>query len=544
MSTMTAKKPKRKISPPLANPTALSGERFRVSPKQLARHPDNRQPTTTSIDAVASSLVSEGQIEPILVRLLHAADEFQNFATYQIISGETRWRAAASLGWDSVEVELVALDDAATLRVLAAANAARQDLDPIAQARLIVRLCEPIDRGGSGLTREQAAKMFDLQSGGAASNLVRLLELPQVWQDRVASGELPQSYARELLPLLVLGDESEAWGYLQDEWDRRSDGHSDFDTRDDLSGAASRLIERHTRPIEKGDTQRVADTGDYTDHPLRFKLTPELEEELRIVEVDFGEGKLRRATNCKLYDRVQIPAVNAFIAKKNKGKAVEDDDHSGGANKKLNPKQQAAADAERREKAGEVLAKRIEKWRAAWLRDLVATAIVHEDHADLCVRLVMWQQTRIRVVSYGDANNLAIEGYLAASWGSPWHGVLRGKGQGNVEQLVAHWLLAPARDGYEHPMPDEKVEDLVELLKIDLADQWGVMQASVSNRPERYQEFFELHNSEQLDALGRELEVGTTGAAKKSGKVSAFLNAPKTLRLPRALKPLRGKRGA
>ena len=32
-------------SPPLANPTALSGERFRVSPKQLARHPDNRQPS-------------------------------------------------------------------------------------------------------------------------------------------------------------------------------------------------------------------------------------------------------------------------------------------------------------------------------------------------------------------------------------------------------------------------------------------------------------------------------------------------------------------
>jgi hypothetical protein len=145
-------------------------------------------------------------------------------------------------------------------------------------------------------------------------------------------------------------------------------------------------------------------------------------------------------------------------------------------------------------------------------------------------------------VSYGDVNNLALEQYLAASWGSPWHGVLRGNGQGNVERLVAHWLLAPARDGYEHPMPDEKVEDLVELLKIDIADQWGVMQAGAT-RPDRYQEFFELHNSGQLDALGRELEVGTTGAAKKPGKVSAFLAAPKTLRLPKSLKPLRGKRG-
>jgi ParB/RepB/Spo0J family partition protein len=546
MSTMIAKKLKRKISPPLANPTALSGERFRVSPKQLARHPDNRQPTTTSIDAVASSLVSEGQIEPILVRLLHAADEFQNFATYQIISGETRCRAAASLGWDSVEIELVALDDAATLRVLAAANAARQDLDPIAQARLIERLCQSIDQGGSGLTREQAAKMFDLQSGGAASNLVRLLELPEAWQARVASGELPQSYARELLLLIDLGEQSEAWTDLEKEWaeQEQNRGYGAFESREELGNEVERLLEHCTRPVERNDKRRYQAEGlGYEAHPIRFKLTALLEENLRIVRLTMDGVPIRRATNCKLYDELQIPAIKSWLAKKKTGKSDDSENLLQEERRSLSPKQQAAADAERREKAGEVLAKRVEKWRAAWLRELVATAIVHEDHADLCVRLVVWQQTQITKVSYGDLNNLSIETYLAASWGSPWHGVFRGKGQGNVEQLVAHWLLVPARDGYSHPMPDEKVEDLVELLQINLADQWGVMQ-SRGERPERYQEFFALHNSEQLDALGRELEVGTTGATKKSGKVSAFLNAPKTLKLPKSLRPLRGKRGA
>lgn len=217
MSAVMEKKPKaKKKMAPIAQPVTIAGNVQMLAVTQLTRHPDNRQPSEAAIAAVAESLRTEGQIEPLIVRPLSGESQ-----SYQIVSGETRWLAAQRLGWDSIACDVVALDDAAALRVLAAANAARQDLDPLAKARLIVRLCDPIESGGSGLTREQAAKMFDLQSGGAASNLVRLLELPEAWHGPIERGDLPQSFARALLPLLALGAESPAWGATFEEWDNR-----------------------------------------------------------------------------------------------------------------------------------------------------------------------------------------------------------------------------------------------------------------------------------------------------------------------------------
>jgi ParB/RepB/Spo0J family partition protein len=499
-------------------------------------------------------LQREGQLEPILVRPSGtvAAPRLK----FEVVSGETRWLAAAKLGWDTLEGDIVAMDDAAALRVLAAANAARQDLDPVAKARLIVRLCDPVEAGGSGMSREEAARMFDLQSGGAASNLVRLLELPATWLDRVGSGELAQSYARELLPLLALGVHSASWRELEKEWDAYRKSSNSWDgkcwrSREGLEDQVFRLLEEFSRPVEKSDHRKCSyhqETGSYEGHSVRFKLTPSLEEGLRVVELPLGQNgaMIRRATNFMLYDSFQIPAIKAYLAKKSKGKSVADDDQPA-PTKKLTPKQQAAADAERREKAAEVLAKRIESWRAAWLRELVAEEIVREAHADLCIRIVAWQQTQVAKISYGDRTNLSIEEWLGNHWhadNDPWRGVLRLKDQGDVQDLVAHWLRCPVRDGCPHPMPDDNVEDLVELLKIDLADRWMVLQvqASGANPPPRYQQFFELHSSAQLDALGVELKVSVAFSPKKSGKVSAFLAAPKTLALPKSLRSRR-KRG-
>jgi hypothetical protein len=58
------------------------------------------------------------------------------------------------------------------------------------------------DSGGrSGLTKDAAAKRVGLKDGSSASNLVRLLKLPKIWQDRVAAGELPESFARLIVPI-------------------------------------------------------------------------------------------------------------------------------------------------------------------------------------------------------------------------------------------------------------------------------------------------------------------------------------------------------
>lgn len=520
--------------------------RLRILLEDLERHPDNRTPSESAIAAVAESMAIEGQLEPLLVRSRLRSGRL----TYQVISGETRWRAAERLGWQSLDADVVDLGDAAAMRAMAAANASRQDLNPIEKAKLIQRLCEPEFVGGAGMTRDAAAKMFDLQSGGAASNLVRLLELPDAWQDRVASGELAQSYARELLRVLVLGPSSEAWGDLAAAWlaycaDPTGYDGECFASRDLLRAEVDLLLVRHSRPIESDDTRSRSyheEVGSYGAHPRRFELTPDLERDLAIVELEIDGMKRRRATNCFLYDQNQVPALKRYLAKK-PAKGVEEPQQDGLT---LTPRQEAAAEAERREEQAERLAKRIEEWRAAWLRELVAERIVREENADLAIRLAAWLQRQVRVISYGDAESLGLDDAMRAIWDvrDPCDFVVRAQGHGGVEQLVAHWLRVPLRDGHVHPMPDDHVEDMFDQMRLDVADQWTVLQAlrTAASR-ERLEQFFSLHNSDQLDELGRELGVGTSGAAKKTAKVALFMNAPKTLKLPRALRSLR-KRGA
>lgn len=421
----------------VASQTPIHRTRLRICLEDLERHPDNRTPTEAAIAAVADSLQRDGQLEPILVRPRVIAGNSR--LKYQIISGETRYLAAKSLGWETIDGDVMPMDDAAALRVLAAANAARQDLDPIATARLIVRLCDPIEQGGSGMSREEAAKMFALKSGGAASNLVRLLELPPTWLERVASGELPQTYARELLPLLLLGADSAAWQDIEEAWtahreDLQTWEAEAFRSREDLADAVDGALEEFSRPVEKSDGRKRSyyeETKSYEHHSIRFKLTPSLEEELRIVELPVGPNgeMIRRATNCRLYDSFQIPAIKAAIAKKAKGKAAANDDELDQAlAPKLSPKEQAAEDARRREEAAEKLAKRIELWRAAWLRELVALEIAKPERVDLATRLLVWQQRQVRVISHGDAQNLALDSAICEIWSikDPWHLVTRG----------------------------------------------------------------------------------------------------------------------
>lgn len=531
-------------APPFA---ALQRTSLQIYLVDLVRHPDNRHPTQAAIDAVAESMAREGQLEPILVRP-RGGDGGSLMLKYEVISGETRWLAAAKLGWEFVIGDVVAMDNAAALRILAAANAARQDLDPIATAKLIKRLCEPVEAGGSGLTREAAARMFELKSSGAASNLVRLLELPEYWQERVAAGEVPQSYARELLRLLVLGPTSGAWEEILEAWsayqaDRTAYLGEAWRSREELRDEIDRLLELHSRPIEQDQSRSYHDeTGSWRSFPMLFTLTPELERDLAIAEIEIDGQVRRRATNVLLYDLQQVPAIKKLLLRLKAGKTGGDEDllqEESSPAKPLTPKQQAAADAARREEQTERLAKRIEAWRAAWLRELVAEKIVDERWSDLCVRLLVWQQDRIARIDFKSRESLHLPAQIEALYGRK---ILQAKGIGAVSSIIVQWLRLEARDGYEHPMPDDFVEDIVDVMKIDLDDQWLVMQSS-GTRPERMQEFFELHSAEQLDALGAELGVGTSAATKKSAKVACLMGSPKTLKLPRSLKPLR-KRGA
>ncbi len=532
----------------------VPGERRKIPLSALRRHPDNRRPTEAAIGDVAASMDRVGQIEAAIVRPL-----FGN--TYEVISGETRWLAAERLGLATLDCEVRKLTDSEALQVLAAANASRQDLTPIDKANLIVRLCQAKSEGGGGMTREEAAAVFDLQSGGAASNLVRLLELPSPWQFRVASGELPQTFARELLRLVPL--DAGVWVELEEEWGDRHETNSEqikqwspFAARVELEQWIDNLVDQWTRVVERGDKQHVDAwhvEGAEWNQPCRFKMTPELEAELKIVDVTIDGETKRRATNVTLYDAFQIPAIKAHVAKQRaKHGGDGDSDRDEKPVEKLTPAQQAAEEKRRRAEAAEKLERRIAAWRTAWLRELCAAEIVAPKHDCLAIRICMCLQSTYGMLSFRNREDLELDEFLKSLWqekrADAWECMLASnasrKTSHGAAELVAHWLRVSDRDGHLHPLSTNRVVTLARELKIDLDDAWLVGQSG-KGRDDFLRGFCELHNGEQLDELGRELGVHVAGAKTKAIKVQMLSNCARILKLPKSLrlKELTGKAG-
>ena len=84
-------------------------------------------------------------------------------------------------------------DDAESLELALIENMAREDLNPIEEARACALLVEEL-----GLTREEIGRRVG-RSRVAVSNLLRLLDLPDEALDMLARGELTEGHGRAIL---------------------------------------------------------------------------------------------------------------------------------------------------------------------------------------------------------------------------------------------------------------------------------------------------------------------------------------------------------
>ncbi len=136
--------------------------------------------------ALSESIRVRGLIQPILVRPLSSG-------RYELIAGERRWRAAQLAGLDTVLGLVRGHDDAASLELALIENMAREDLNPVDQARACAALVEEL-----GLTREEVGLRVG-RSRVAVSNLIRLLDLPDEALDLIEGGQLTEGHGRALL---------------------------------------------------------------------------------------------------------------------------------------------------------------------------------------------------------------------------------------------------------------------------------------------------------------------------------------------------------
>src|SRR3954469_18268978 len=152
--------------------------------------PNPRQPRRgfeeASLVALADSLRERGVLQPVLLRPVPGG-------TYELIAGERRWRAAQLAGFEQVPAMIRPHDDSESLELALIENMAREDLNPVEEARACALLVEEL-----GLTREDVGRRVG-RSRVAVSNLLRLLDLPDEVLDLLAAGHLSEGHGRALL---------------------------------------------------------------------------------------------------------------------------------------------------------------------------------------------------------------------------------------------------------------------------------------------------------------------------------------------------------
>ena len=152
--------------------------------------PNPRQPRRTfeeqALLALADSIRARGVLQPILVRPLPSG-------RYELIAGERRWRAAKLAEVESAPAIVRHHDDAASLEVALIENMAREDLNPVEEARACAALVEEL-----GLTREEVGLRVG-RGRVAVSNLIRLLDLPDEALDLLEQRRLTEGHGRALL---------------------------------------------------------------------------------------------------------------------------------------------------------------------------------------------------------------------------------------------------------------------------------------------------------------------------------------------------------
>ncbi len=172
-------------APTSANPrfegrrTLGNGSRIRID--RITSDPEQPRKTfgTEADDRLAENMRIRGQLVPVLVRWVPEVDR------YMVIDGDRRYRAALRVGLpDLTCVVEDESDPDAILEMQLIANALREDVAPVEQARAWQRLMD-----SQKLTQRELADKLGY-THGTITKKVALLDLPATIQQAVDAGEI------------------------------------------------------------------------------------------------------------------------------------------------------------------------------------------------------------------------------------------------------------------------------------------------------------------------------------------------------------------
>lgn len=157
--------------------------------------PNPQQPRVEFREAELNELVVSirefGVLQPIVVRPRSGAADGE--APYELIMGERRLRAAKLAGLDRIPAVVKDTADEDMLRDALLENIHRAQLNPLEEASAYQQLLQDF-----GITQDQLAAKIG-RSRPQITNTIRLLQLPESIQAKVAAGVLTAGHARAIL---------------------------------------------------------------------------------------------------------------------------------------------------------------------------------------------------------------------------------------------------------------------------------------------------------------------------------------------------------
>jgi ParB family chromosome partitioning protein len=152
--------------------------------------PNPRQPRThfdeQDLQELAQSIREHGVLQPVLVSQ-------QPDGSFQLITGERRWRAVQLAGMPTVPAMVKEATPQASLEMALVENIQRRDLNPLEEAYAYRQLLDE-----HGLTQERLAQRIG-KSRVAVTNTLRLLHLPEEVRQALADGSITEGHARAIL---------------------------------------------------------------------------------------------------------------------------------------------------------------------------------------------------------------------------------------------------------------------------------------------------------------------------------------------------------
>jgi ParB family chromosome partitioning protein len=177
--------------------------------ENLARDPEQPRQLfdAESLDRLAKSLASRGQLQPIRVRWS------QEQGKYLIVAGERRWRAAMLAGMESLQAVVIEreLTPAEILQEQIVENCLREDLQPIEQAQAFRLLMET-----NGWSARRVGEELNMANSTVVKALA-LLDLAPAVQEQVEAGKIAPAVAYQVSKLDTPEDQLEVAGRVVNE---------------------------------------------------------------------------------------------------------------------------------------------------------------------------------------------------------------------------------------------------------------------------------------------------------------------------------------